>query len=185
MPSNENNNNNNTKQKQHQAKTKPFRNCLIASQGHSPGRVRSWRCRCRKGSCRLLILRWSKGNVAEFCLSGACEGWCSPLWWPGWNFDFETNTLKRFMNCRCPLLQAPGGHNVIAGIFDGIKAWNKVGPWDGERCIYCYLKAICSSSHLGLSQSSLHVESVILLVWHIFYPIALVECISTRHHSPT
>ena len=81
-------------------------------------------------------------------------------------------TPSKFLNCRCPLLQASGGHNVIAGIFDGIKAWNKVGPWDGERCIYCYLKAICSSSHLGLSQSSLHVESVILLVWHIFYPIA-------------
>ena len=26
-----------------------------------------------------------------------------------------------------PSFQAPGGHNVIAGIFDGIKAWNKVG----------------------------------------------------------
>ena len=24
-------------------------------------------------------------------------------------------------------LKAPGGHNVIAGIFDGIKAWNKAG----------------------------------------------------------
>ena len=23
------------------------------------------------------------------------------------------------------ICQAPGGHNVIAGIYDGIKAWNK------------------------------------------------------------
>ena len=39
--------------------------------------------------------------------------------------------------------QAPGGHNVIAGIFDGIKAWNQAR----EPLEPCETRCFSSFSH--------------------------------------
>ena len=38
---------------------------------------------------------------------------------------FPWQPMKSETLCTVRICQAPGGHNVIAGIYDGIKAWNK------------------------------------------------------------
>ena len=54
--------------------------------------------------------------------AGSLEGWCGPVWRVGatWHKVFPWRSQRHFF-----VAQGPGGHNVIAGIFDGIKAWNE------------------------------------------------------------